>query len=108
MPFALCAMRFYSYRSDSTGFASAAFIACELIVNIVMIKTTANGTTNSQPLKLIRLANDSSHLLIPKIVGNRERAKATAINIRKSRDNNSSIFETLAPSTLRMPISLVR
>ena len=86
----------------------AAFIAWKLTVNIAISKaiTPAEAKTH-QPI-FIRYAKSCNHLLLAhQAIGEAIRI-AMPTSFIKSFDNNLTTPVTEAPSTLRIPISLVR
>src|SRR5579862_1725501 len=68
-------------------------------------RAPANG--NNHQLIWTRYAKFCSHLLIKYQAAGQARAKATATSTRKSVDNSLMILVTDAPTTFRIPISLV-
>ena len=102
------ASRHYSLRNDFTGFAIAALIAWTLTVSIAMNNATVPATAKTHQRILVRYAKSCSHRFITNhAIGDATRT-ANIINFKKSFDSIDVIFNTDAPNTFRIPISLVR
>src|SRR6476619_1859383 len=99
---------FYSFLKLFTGFAIAAFIAWKLIVNNATNVADKPAMINTSHPILILYAKFSSHLCIPHHATGNATSAAIKINFKKSFESMATIFPTLAPSTFRMLISLVR
>ena len=78
---------------------------------LIVIKAIANAVTvvitNTAQLILIRYAKSCSHLFITHQATGDAIKMATATSLIKSFDNSVIMLVTLAPNTLRTPISLV-
>ena len=98
----------YSYRRESTGFLRAAFQLCRLTVAMAINKAMPPARTNTHQLSVVLYAKFSSHLFMTNQAMGQEIIKAKLIHLTKPWLSRISISETLAPFTLRTPISLMR
>src|SRR5690606_31870239 len=99
---------FYSSLKLSTGFAAAARMACQLTVSNAITTAAKPATANIHHWMSMRYAKSSSHLSIAHQAMGEAMTTATNTSLTKSIDSIDTISDTDAPSTLRMPISLVR
>ena len=98
----------YSARRLFTGLAMAALTAWKLMVNNAISAARIPASKKATHDTPMRYAKSCSHLSIANhATGNAIKA-AIATSFKKSLDNNATILDTEAPSTLRMPISFVR
>jgi hypothetical protein len=80
---------------------------------ILMVKNAINKAV-AQPVRMIQIVNGalyakpSSHLLMKYHASGAATKKDMLTSVRKSLDKRETIPVVLAPSTFRMPISLVR
>src|SRR5688572_10583037 len=99
---------FHSVLKLFTGLAIAAFIAWKLIVSSAIKTAKHPAAKNTHQLILMWYAKSCSQLFI----AHHATGKATRADIitsfRKSLDSIETILVTLAPKTLRMPISFTR
>src|SRR5215831_17202992 len=100
--------RRHSVLNDFTGFAMAALIAWKLIVNKAINKATIVVITKTVQLIFFRYAKSISHLFITHHAMGDAITTDTATNFKKSFERRATIPETLAPKTLRTPISFIR
>src|ERR1700730_804228 len=100
--------RNYSVLKLFTGLATAALIAWKLTVSTAMQRAIAAVIRNtSQPI-FVRYAKSRSHLLITHQATGDAITIDIATSFKKSFDKSVTIPATLAPKTLRTPISFVR
>ncbi len=97
----------YSSRKLSTGFATAARMACQLTVSNAMTTATTPANANIHHWISIRYTKSSSHLFIAHQATGEAMKMAKHTNCTKSFESRVTMPATEAPSTLRMPISLV-
>ena len=91
-----------------TGFATAALIAWKLMVNNAINTAVTPATKNIHQFILIRYAKSFSHSCMKYQASGAAMIKERNTNFKKSIDNKLTIFETEAPMTFLIPISLVR
>src|SRR6266487_1930819 len=99
---------FYSVLKLFTGLAIAAFIAWKLTVINAIATDIKPAIANTHQSILTRYEYDASQLFITHHATGDEITNEIRTSFRKSFDNNAVILCTLAPSTLRMPISFIR
>lgn len=98
----------YSLRKLSTGLATAAFIAWKLTVSNAINKAETPASTNIHQLIFIRYAKLCSHLFIDQYDKGNAMMHAIKTSFINSLESILVTCGTDAPSTFRMPISLVR
>jgi len=87
--------------------ATAAFIACKLIVINSMNKATNVVITKTVQLMLVRYAKLCSQLFITNQASGEAIITATITSFRKSFDSKATILVTLSPNTFLNPISFI-
>ena len=91
-----------------TGFALAAFIAWKLIVAKAITTASNPAAKNIHQLILIRYAKSFNQLCIMYDATGVAITRDIKTSFTKSFESINTMFDTDAPSTLRMPISFVR
>jgi hypothetical protein len=99
---------FYSLLKLFTGLAIAAFIAWKLMVANAINNANAPAIKNIHQLIFILYAKFCNHLSMISHANGEAMNNAIATSFRKSFENKITMLATLAPSTLRTPISFVR
>src|SRR3569833_32550 len=98
----------YSLLKLLTGLANAAFMAWKLIVTKAIIIADKADTTNTPAPMLTRYSYFSSQFTIKYNASGDAITQLISTSTTKSRDNNIHTWAIDAPSTLRIPTSLVR
>src|ERR1700694_2098683 len=91
-----------------TGFAIAAFIAWKLTVSKAINKAPIPATPKTHQLMVIRYAKLCNHLFITHQATGNAMHDAMNTSFKNSFESICVTCVTLAPSTLRIPISFVR
>src|SRR5438128_2649731 len=99
---------FYSVRNDLTGFADAARKACVLTVRKAMTMASRAERMKRLHCMEMRKAKSSSHLFMLHHASGKAMREEMRTRRIKSFESRAMRPCTDAPSTLRMPISLVR
>src|SRR5664279_1653736 len=97
----------YSVFKLFVGFATAARIAWKLTVMMAIQTAIRPASANIHQLMGVRYANAESHLFMAHQAMGVPIIKDNRTSFTKSFDKSWTIPLTLAPSTLRMPISLL-
>src|SRR6185436_981029 len=97
----------HSVRSDFTGLAIAAFIACALTVINAIDNAISMASANTHQAMLTWYANPCNQLFIDHHATGKAMKVAMRTSFRKSFDNMTTMLCALAPTTFLIPISLI-